>query len=63
VQDVFGAASARQVVRGPRQSLQDRSYRHRIADPLRDLVGDVAGFEVRKDEYVGVSAKRGIRRL
>ena len=53
--DVVGTATARQVVGGAVQSLQNRPDRDRAPEPLGQLVADIAGIQIRKDQHVGAT--------
>ncbi len=50
--DVLDARAAREIAHRSRESLQDRADGGRAAEVLGQLVGDVAGVEVREDEHV-----------
>src|SRR5690606_16551243 len=52
VDHVPGAAAAGQIIRRLRQPLKERTDRRRAGEPLDQLVGDVAGIEIGKDENV-----------
>lgn len=56
-------APARKVVDRRVQPLQNRTVGFRPAQPLQQLVTDVAGFNVRKDQDVGLSGNFAARRL
>ena len=61
--DVFHQCPARKVVDRRVQPLQNRTVGFRPAQPLQQLVTDVAGFNVRKDQDVGLSGNFAARRL
>ena len=62
VHDVHHRAAARKVVAGAGQALEDGEAR-RAAEALGDLVADVAGLQVGKDEDVRASRNRAPLRL
>ena len=55
VVDVVNAAAAAEVVYGARNTLKDGADGRCSAETLHELVADVADFEARGDEYVGMS--------
>ena len=42
----------RQVIGRAGQALKDRPERNRAADALRDLIADIAGFEIGEHQYI-----------
>ena len=61
--DLVGVAAAGEVVDGCVQTLQDGAVGLKAAEPLGDLVADVAGFDAREDEGVGVACDLTAREL
>ena len=61
--DLVGVAAAGEVVDGRVQTLQDGAVGLKTAEPLGDLVADVAGFNAREDEGVGVARDLAAREL
>jgi hypothetical protein len=61
--NIIGSGSARQVGHGPGQSLKNRANGRGAPQPLGQLVSDVAGVEIGKDEYVRPSAQGRAGRL
>ena len=53
--DVVDAGAARQIADRFGEALQERPDRLRAAQPLRQLVADVAGIEIREDQHIGVA--------
>src|SRR5712692_11247846 len=47
VHNIIGGRAARQVRDRPRQPLENRTERHPAAEPLHQLVTDIAGVEIR----------------
>ena len=60
VGEVLHRAAARDVVHGLVEALEDRADRAGAAEPLGDLVGDVARVEVGEDEDVGAGPPIGL---
>ena len=56
VDDVFGLATAGEIVGGSIQALQDWADRRGAGQPLRQFISDVAGLQIGKDEHVGAAA-------
>src|SRR3989475_10607862 len=55
VHNIIGCRAARQVRDGLGQPLQDRTERGPAAQPLDQLVADVSGVEIRKNQHVGTT--------
>ena len=56
VDNVFGLATAGEIVGGSIQALQDWADRRRSGQPLGQFISDVARLQIGKDEYVGAAA-------
>ena len=55
------SAAALQHVHRLAQAREQRPDQFRAADPLQQLVGDVAGFQVREDQHVRAALQRAER--
>ena len=53
--DIFGIATAREVVDGSGQTLKHGTYGFYAAETLHELVGDVAHFKRGEYQYVGLT--------
>ena len=58
--DVFDARASRQIADRFCKALQERPNGSRAAQPLRKLVSDIAGIEIRENKYVCVSCNRAL---
>ena len=57
--DVVDGAAAAEVVDRAGDALEDGAYGLGLTDPLDDLLGDVADFQGREDEHVGLAGDGG----
>ena len=61
--DVVDCGAARQIADRFGKTLQERADRLRAAEPLRELVGDIAGIEIGKNQDIGLAGDRAVAPL